>query len=399
MKESDLTVGLLAGQDEDWLAGSFHVQAVARSLSALPETLRPSLDLLIRRDMNQDLYMPIEDLISVAETYDCHRPYTFTGRFQHACMSLLQKQHLPRWLDDAAKCRHVDVLAPCMQSLGSDFSLPWVGWVPDFQHLYLPEMLNEDQRKTRDRNYQAIVDDASHVVVGSNQASDDLQHHHGADPGHISVYRFRALADPDWFDPDPKTVANDYGLPERFLMFPSQYWRHKDHLVLIEAIAAMKQGGHKDVCLVLTGKGEDRRHPGHPVLLQDRISELGLEKQVRQLGPLPRMQQLQLMRRACAIVSPSRFEGWSMLVEDCRCLGKMVVLSDISVHREQAYPQARFFGVGDVDGLASLLSEQWSDLSPGPNLILEKEAREENERLMLENGEMLLQLFKRITNR
>ena len=72
-----------------------------------------------------------------------------------------------------------------------------------------------------------------------------------------------------------------------------------------------------------------------------------------------------------------------MLVEDCRALGKTVLLSDIPIHREQAYPAAHAFDPESVDELVALLARLWPDLRPGPDLVAERLAREEDDRLTL----------------
>jgi glycosyltransferase involved in cell wall biosynthesis len=146
---------------------------------------------------------------------------------------------------------------------------------------------------------------------------------------------------------------------------------------------------------VLTGKDHDHRHPDHANQLKERIHRLGLEKNIRHLGVLPRDQQIQLLRRACAVVQPSLFEGWSMLVEDCRALGKKIILSDLAVHLEQNYESAQYFTSDNCDSLTKVLGESWPHLQPGPDPDAESSARIENERLLLENGYHLLDIFNK----
>ena len=57
---------------------------------------------------------------------------------------------------------------------------------------------------------------------------------------------------------------------------------------------------------------------------------------------------------AIRLLNPSRFEGWSTPVEEAKALGTPLLLSDISLHREQA-PDAAFFGTDDPQTLARLL--------------------------------------------
>ncbi len=81
------------------------------------------------------------------------------------------------------------------------------------------------------------------------------------------------------------------------------------------------------------------------------------------------------MRRAAAIIQPSYFEGWSMLVEDCRALGKQIILSDIPIHREQSPPDATFFNPNDIQQLSTILADRWPQLRPGPDRLKENSAQ------------------------
>ena len=57
--------------------------------------------------------------------------------------------------------------------------------------------------------------------------------------------------------------------------------------------------------------------------------------------------------------------GWQL--EDCRALGKPIVLSSLLVHREQAPPLADYFEVGDAGHLAEALAARWRRCQPGPS--------------------------------
>lgn len=396
MKAKRPQLGLLAEHDEQWVAGSLYVQAVLHAVAAVPESSRPDIKLLLKREVNPDDFQWAAGLIDSILPYDRRRPRSLGGRFRHVRRHVMRNGRLPQWLGSRVCKADVDVLFPCLQSPGADCAVKWIGWIPDFQHLHLPELFSEELIHTRDLICRELVQEASHVVVSSGQAREDLMRHYGADSGCVSVYRFRTMAQSEWFAGDPKAVARFHDLPERFVMFPSQYWRHKEHLTLIEALAGAVNDGLDDIYLVLTGHQDDFRHPDHARAIQQRIHELGIGNRVRQLGLLPREEQIQLMRRACAVIQPSRFEGWSMLVEDCRALGQNLILSDIPVHREQAYDRARLFEVGNAASLKEVMMKHWPSLQPGPDLEAEAEAREENARLVLENGRFLAELFSSI---
>ena len=80
------------------------------------------------------------------------------------------------------------------------------------------------------------------------------------------------------------------------------------------------------------------------------------------------------MRASAVIIQPSRFEGWSTSVQDAKALGRPLICSDISVHREQAPEAKGFFSPDDSQELADLLSAFWPQALPGPDAAVERVA-------------------------
>jgi len=68
-----------------------------------------------------------------------------------------------------------------------------------------------------------------------------------------------------------------------------------------------------------------------------------LEDNLNILGFIDREDQLILMRESIAVIQPSRFEGWSTVVEDAKALGKHLIVSNIKVHLEQLSDNCSFF--------------------------------------------------------
>ncbi|MEZ4901449.1 MAG: hypothetical protein R2822_06650 [Spirosomataceae bacterium] len=69
---------------------------------------------------------------------------------------------------------------------------------------------------------------------------------------------------------------------------------------------------------------------------------------------IPRAHQLGLMKHALAVIQPSKFEGWSTVVEDAKSLQKQILLSRIPVHVEQMGDRAYYFEADEADELKIL---------------------------------------------
>ena len=245
--------------------------------------------------------------------------------------------------------------------------MPWIGWIPDFQHKYFPQIFQREELERRDRVYHKLIAQAPHLVVSREAALGDLQRWFSVPSGRVSVFPFHMIPDTHWYEGSPGTVSRKLKLPDKYLMFPSQFWVHKNHATLFKSIALVKQRGIRDIAVVCTGQQNDRRCPGHFDALTRDMRALGICENVYVTGLLARWDQVQLMRRAAAIVQPSLFEGWSALVEDARTLGKSLFLSDIPVHREQRPPDAVFFDAESAEDIAAKLQAAWPHLSPGPD--------------------------------
>ncbi|WP_457390632.1 glycosyltransferase family 4 protein [Roseateles sp. P5_E1] len=257
--------------------------------------------------------------------------------------------------------QRIDVVFQHAAWYGYRFPMPTLAWIADFQHRHLPQMFSTANRLKRDLGYAALSRCATRLMVSSEDARQDCERFFPASRGRISVLPFcvtppdpaRQLAVPE--------VLRSHGLSERYFYMPNQLWRHKNHLVVIEALHLLKQAGDP-VVIVSTGKAADARNPDHPQKVLALARQYGLEQQFRFLGLVPYEHVMPLAMGSAALINPSLFEGWSTTVEEAKALGVPMVLSDIPLHREQAGPLARYFEPTSSQELAACLRDAWATL-------------------------------------
>jgi len=240
--------------------------------------------------------------------------------------------------------------------LGRRARLPTLAWIPDFQHRRVPELFPAREWAVRDRFYRDQCAYATRVIVSSHAARKDLAEFCGAALGKSRVLQFVAAAPDPAGLPSREMLAGKYGCAEPYFFLPNQFWAHKNHAVVIEALALLKARG-VSLPVLATGNTHDPRQPEHFPRLQARVKECGLEHEFRCLGLVPYADLMGLMWHSVAVLNPSKFEGWSTSVEEAKSLGKAVILSDIEVHREQAPPGGVYFGPDDAQALAARLQE------------------------------------------
>ncbi len=246
-----------------------------------------------------------------------------------------------------------------------------VAWVPDLQHRRLPHLFGRAMWYWRDAKYRAMAHFADHLLTGSLAGEQDLLDLWPRARGKTSVLRFVVTPPPPESLPDAEELRSMYGLPERFLYLPNQFWVHKNHALVIEALRRLRGSG---VCVVATGVPFDRRYPKHFDELMAKAEMAGVRGAFRVLGLVPYEHVTALSRDSQALINPSLFEGWSTTVEEAKSIGKRILLSRIPVHVEQDPSGGSFFDPTDPDELAALMQEAYEREDPEGDRRLADEA-------------------------
>ncbi len=264
--------------------------------------------------------------------------------------------------------------------LGKGAAIPAIGWIPDFQHVHLPEFFGMSGIASRNKSFSDMCRYCSTIVVSSFDAQSDLNRF---DPGCKSkseVLQFVVAATKEKTTlPSGGELEQRYKFSGNYFLLPNQFWKHKNHRVVIEALGLLGREG-KRVLVLATGSTADYRHPEYFKSLMERAKELDVLDNFYHLGLVPASDLAGLMRDASAIINPSLFEGWSTSVEEAKSLGKRVLLSDIPVHREQNPALGSYFPPDDAHALAAMLWAVWNEPASDEMQMIESARRATDER-------------------
>jgi glycosyltransferase involved in cell wall biosynthesis len=238
----------------------------------------------------------------------------------------------------------------------------------------MPELFSPASLRKRQRAWMSAIERASLVVLSSENARRDFCQFAPEHTGKARVMSFVAAVSERIYEADLNSALAGYQLPERFYYLPNQFWKHKNHLVVFQALKLLKERGIRPF-VVCTGLSQDYRHPRYFEEVKERVSEWGLDDEIMFCGLVPSEHVHLLMRQAICVINPSLFEGWSTTVEEAKSIGKRILLSDLPVHREQNAPQAIYFDPHSPEDLAFRLAEIWVDAPAGPDRVLEQRAR------------------------
>jgi alpha-1,3-rhamnosyl/mannosyltransferase len=158
-------------------------------------------------------------------------------------------------------------------------------------------------------------------------------------------------------------IRERYGLPERFFLYPAASYPHKNHLVLIEAFAMVRQQ-HPDVGLVLTGaKGSMQWGTAKSMEtpLAEEIRARDLKDCVRSLGYVPAADLEALYRAAVALTFPSRFEGFGAPVLEAMARRCPVIAADATALPEVVKDAGRLVSPDNPDHWCEVMCELLDD--------------------------------------
>ncbi|BAV33537.1 glycosyltransferase [Sulfuricaulis limicola] len=157
--------------------------------------------------------------------------------------------------------------------------------------------------------------------------------------------------------------SEKYQLPGKFIFYPAQFWEHKNHARLVEAVAKVKTR-HPDIFLVLAGA----RNNAYDEITR-KVKTLELSENVIFLGHVPDHDMPELYRRACAMVMPTFFGPTNIPPLEAFALGCPVAVSNIYGMPEQAGDAALLFNPNSADEIAGCIERLWSDDSLRASLI------------------------------
>ena len=237
-------------------------------------------------------------------------------------------------------------------------SVPSVYQPHDLQHLHLPQYFTPRERLAREVTYRAFCAEARTVVMMSRWGKADITAQYGLAPTKVCVVPgasvLHAYAEPT--HADLGAMRARLALPDTFAFFPAQTFRHKNHLILLEALAIARDRMGTEIPLVASGHQNDF----FPQIAQ-RARELRLDSQVRFVGFVRPVELRALYRMARCMVFPSSFEGWGLPMVEAFHEGTAVACANTTSLPEVAGDAALLFPVDSPIAIAEQLVRLWRD--------------------------------------
>ena len=280
------------------------------------------------------------------------------GRMVATAVRLVRPPSDPqiRWsaqMDSLIRKQQIDVVWFLGQG-GASVSVPYIATVWDLAHRsrpYFPEVSSTGwDWKRREQAFSSILPRASFILTGTNVGKSEIVHYYMVNPENVIVVPFPA---PAFATEDHGHAILDirerYGIRSDFLIYPAQFWPHKNHVNILIALALLKRRG---IVIEMVFTGSDKGNAAH---VFEKINELGLHDQVHVIGFASREELRALYSKALALTFASFFGPDNIPPLEAFALGCPVIASRISGAEEQLGDGALFFDPTDPEELVSAI--------------------------------------------
>ena len=344
-----LRVGFILDPDSgNWIGGVHYFKNLFYAISADPTSCIQPVILTVDVDACTR-HFPQVEVISL--------PFTVKSKIsKNISRKIFQKPSLSSYiLRDYVIENEIDILSHTY--VQERVGIPTIGWIPDLQEKHYPEFFSSSEIKFRDRSTLNHVSQNTCVIFSSQSAKEDATRCYPEYQSKYVVLSFVAsFFGTDYSREITSEVVEKYNLPDNYFYCPNQFWKHKNHVILVNSLKKLRDEGIT-ANIVCSGSSSDYRNPMYFDELFSQVRALGLEDQFTSLGQIPYEDVLSLMFHAKAMINPSFFEGWSTSVEEAKSLEIPVILSDIPVHREQNPSDVLFFDPRSAEDLAICLQK------------------------------------------
>ncbi len=339
-------VVLVYNYNKSWIAGAYYIEHIAKACMLLPKKQQPIISFLYNNDEG------LERLKRINYPDATYTKMNFLLRLINKISFELFK--FPILGGFYGKFKN-QTIYPYLDSLGVNNSNRKIYWIPDFQEKYFPQLFSDVELKRRSNLYNHFAKNKVEIAFSSLNAAKDYNKFYPNQNSNVHILKFASLI-PKYDHLAIQPLIQKFELNPNYFIVSNQFWKHKNHLLVLKAINELKSET-LDFQIVFTGKYDSASVKGYYNELMNYSKEHGLERWIKILGFIARDEQLKLMKESIAIIQPSKFEGWSTVVEDAKALNKYILVSDIGLHREQIKKDCDFFPIDEPSVLASLIKK------------------------------------------
>jgi glycosyltransferase involved in cell wall biosynthesis len=222
--------------------------------------------------------------------------------------------------------------------------MPVVCIIYDLQHKEYPDFFSIEEIAYRDFTFMDACKKSNFLVAISNFSRDKAISFGKLQTTKIKTIYIRTAMRFGLSTSENIYFFSNLGIkPKRFLLYPANFWKHKNHEILISAFKLASQMTlDEDIKLICTGSPGDRKDD-----LVAMSSKAGMSNRILFPGYLSNDELHSLINNSLGLIFPSLYEGFGMPIMEAMAAGVPVACSNISSLPEIALDSAILFDPHD----------------------------------------------------
>jgi glycosyltransferase involved in cell wall biosynthesis len=273
------------------------------------------------------------------------------------------------WHTRVYRANAIDFVVPLSPWSGTSMEVPFGAFVWDVQHRnnpWFPEVSQLGTWDARESLTAATCGRATFIFTGTARGAEEIGFFYRVPQERIRVLPFPV---PEFAAQAAVSAANPellkaFNLPARFVLYPAQFWAHKNHVTLLHACKRLRDQRPDAPGVVFVGADK-----GNLAYVREHARSLGLEDDVRFLGFVGQAVLVELYRAAVALAFPTSCGPDNLPPLEAFALGCPVVASSVPGAQEQLGDAALLFSPFDDAHLAVHIASVMDDPSVRTRLV------------------------------
>ena len=227
-----------------------------------------------------------------------------------------------------------------------NLKIPTVSSPHDFQHLHFPKNFSWFRLKYRNIAFNLTVKKSSLIQASSNFIKNDIKKKFKINKNKIIVINEGVS---DKFTNKPLNFKKN-----NYIFFPSQLWKHKDHITVLKSLKSIYKNYKINFRLIMVG---EKFNTDKCILNYIRNNK---KLNIHYLGKVSFLKLINLYNNCRLVISPSTYESSSLpILESCK-IGRPVICSDIKPNLElNKRLKLNIFKTKNVNSLSKILLRIW----------------------------------------
>ena len=258
--------------------------------------------------------------------------------------------HSPRiyresYLDYLAEKEHIDIFW-FTSPADVDLSTPFIYTIWDIGHRVMPAFPETTKPMYRWNGHEEqcnrMLAKASFIITGNETGKNEILQNYRVMENKIKIVPFPVTFFCYGEEKKPK-----FDVPDKYFFYPAQFWPHKNHICIVNAISNLRHNKSIDVHVIFTGA--DKGNKGY---IKDMAIDLGVEDLIHFVGFVTYEEMKYLYTHALGTIFASLMGPNNIPPIEAVYLESPLLITDIPGHKEQMGEGILYFDGYNPDSLS-----------------------------------------------